>query len=72
MPPGLRLADGNPNVIVAGTILPWPTEHVLHLILTHVVSIDVRLSSFRINVIANVHFPILTSLALVVTRPADR
>jgi hypothetical protein len=68
VPPGVRLADGNPSVIVAGAIFPWPTEHVLDLILAHVVAIDVRFASFRVDVIANVHFSIPKPLALMKTR----
>jgi hypothetical protein len=59
MPAGVCLADGNPSVIVARAIFPGSTEHVLNLFLTHIVPIDVRLPSFRIKVIANVHILIL-------------
>lgn len=59
MPPGLCLPYSNPSTVVSRAILPWPTEHVLHLLLAHVVAIDVRLPSFRVDVKTDFHITIL-------------
>lgn len=59
VPPGVRLTDGNPNAILSGAVLSRPPEHLLHVLLADVMSIDVRLSGFRVGVEANIHFMIL-------------
>jgi hypothetical protein len=59
VPPGLRLTDGDPSITISRAVLAWPPENVLHLILTHVVTVDVRLPGFRVDEKPNLHFTIL-------------
>jgi hypothetical protein len=55
VPPGLRLPDSDPSTIVSGPVLPWLPQYIFDLVLIYVMAVDVRFSSFRVKVEADIH-----------------
>jgi hypothetical protein len=53
---GFCLPDRNPRIFFPGPILTGLTEHILNLVLPHLMVIDMRKPGLRINAKTHFHF----------------